>query len=310
MNYNIYNENCITGASNITDKTVDLIICDPPFGIEENSFNKHYNRDTKNIIDGYVEAPTNYDEFTLNWMREAKRILKDNGSMYIVSGWTNLSSIYKAIEELELYTINHIIWKYNFGVATKSKYVSSHYHIFYLSKSEKTKVKFNNNANYCQIDKDDNGKSLQYADMEDVWYINKEYQRGIKNMNKLPNKLVEKMINYSSDKEDLVCDFFMGNFTTADCSLRLGRKVCGFELNENSYNYWMDNIKDITFGCDYLEPKFDNHFSNQGKKLTDEDRNKIILRFNELKGTKKDKIKVLSEEFGRGPFSLINILKE
>ena len=72
----------------------------------------------------------------------------------------------------------------------------------------------------------------------------------------------------------------------------------------------MENIKNINFGCDYLEPKFDNHFSNQGKKLTDDDRNKIILRFNELKGAKKDKIKVLSEEFGRGPFSLINILKE
>jgi site-specific DNA-methyltransferase (adenine-specific) len=134
--------------------------------------------------------------------------MKDDGSMYIVSGWSNLSSIYKALDKLDLYTINHIVWKYNFGVATKSKFVSAHYHIFYISKNKKTKVKFNKNAYFSQVDKDISGRSLQYADMEDVWIINKEYQSsGMKNMNKLPSKLVEKIINYSSDKNDMVCDF-------------------------------------------------------------------------------------------------------
>jgi site-specific DNA-methyltransferase (adenine-specific) len=56
--------------------------------------------------------------------------MKDDGSMYIVSGY--LSSIYKALDKLDLYTINHIVWKYNFGVATKSKFVSAHYHILYI----------------------------------------------------------------------------------------------------------------------------------------------------------------------------------
>jgi site-specific DNA-methyltransferase (adenine-specific) len=80
--------------------------------------------------------------------------MKDDGSMYIVSGWSNLSSIYKALDKLDLYTINHIVWKYNFSVATKSKFVSAHYHIFYISKNKKTKVKFNKNAYFSQVDKD------------------------------------------------------------------------------------------------------------------------------------------------------------
>jgi hypothetical protein len=63
-----------------------------------------------------------------------------------------------------------------FSVATKSKFVSAHYHIFYISKNKKTKVKFNKNAYFSQVDKDISGRSLQYADMEDVWIINKEYQ--------------------------------------------------------------------------------------------------------------------------------------
>jgi site-specific DNA-methyltransferase (adenine-specific) len=83
---------------------------------------------------------------------------------------------------------------------------------FIYQRNKKTKVKFNKNAYFSQVDKDISGRSLQYADMEDVWIINKEYQSsGMKNMNKLPSKLVEKIINYSSDKNDMVCDFFMGS---------------------------------------------------------------------------------------------------
>jgi predicted membrane channel-forming protein YqfA (hemolysin III family) len=64
--------------------------------------------------------------------------------VYIVSGWSNLSSIYKALDKLDLYTINHIVCIS--VLATKSKFVSAHYHIFYISKNKKTKVKFNKNA--------------------------------------------------------------------------------------------------------------------------------------------------------------------
>ena len=264
---------------------------------------------------GYVEAPRDYDKFTLDWLTECKRILHDDGSMYLVSGWTNLSSFYKAIETLGLFEVNHIIWKFNFGVNTKNKFVSSHYHIFYLTKSEKAKRTFKGNCRFTQLDKDANNRSLLYQDLEDVWVINKEFQPGeVKNVNKLPNKLVEKIIEYSSNEGDIVCDFFMGNFTTADCALRLGRKVIGFEINPVSYNYHIERISQIEFGIDLAEKtEIENPFFNQGKKLSDEEKTKINNRFTELAQvykTKKERVNVLSKEFGRGAFSINNIIKK
>jgi site-specific DNA-methyltransferase (adenine-specific) len=311
MNYEIWNQDCITGSKLIQDNSIDLIICDPPFGIEEKKFDKHYNRNNSNVIEGYIEAPSDYNKFTLDWMSEANRILKDSGSMYIISGWTNLSSFYKAIEELELIEVNHIIWKYNFGVNTTKKYVSSHYHIFYLCKNT-NKRGFNTNCRFTQLDKVD-GKSALYNDLEDVWVINKEYRPGeVKNVNKLPNKLVEKMIQYSSNEGDIVCDFFMGNFTTADCALRLGRKIKGFEMNSESYNYFLPKLAEINFGYDIMQKETINPYFNQGKPLTDGEIEKINLRYQELIKifkTKKATIETLSNEFGRGKFSLQNILK-
>lgn len=312
-NYQIWNEDCITGSRKIANGTVKLIICDSPFGLGETKFDNLYNRDKANVMTGYFEAPVDYDKFTLDWLTECKRILHGDGSMYIISGWTNLSSFYKAISTLELFEVNHIIWKFNFGVNTKNKFVSSHYHIFYLTTSEKAKRNFNSNCRFTQLDKDAKDRSMLYQDLEDVWVINKEFQPGeVKNVNKLPNKLVEKMIEYSSNAGDTVCDFFMGNFTTADCALRLGRKVLGFEINPVSYNHHIDRLSEIEFGHDIAEKQeVSNQFFNQGKKLSDEEITKINNRFNELSQvykTKKDRVNVLSKEFGRGPFSISNIL--
>jgi len=239
MKYQIYNEDCIVGAkNNFKDDSVDLLVCDPPFGINESTMDKHYNREESKVIDGYVEAPPDYYKFSLEWLTQAKRILKPNGSLYIISGWTKLGDVLKACEDLDLFLINHVIWKYNFGVYTSKKFVSSHYHILYLKKSKKAKPTFNTNCRYKDDQRNGKGGSLLYQDMEDVWIINKEYQKGkAKNQNKLPEKLLEKIILYSSNPDDLVCDFFLGNFTTATVAKKLGRIPCGFELNRTAFNH-------------------------------------------------------------------------
>jgi len=243
---NIYNEDCISGAKKyIADGSVDLMICDPPFGLSETSFDKqHYNRKANNIISGYVEAPPDYYRFTTEWMKEAYRVLKPNGSFYVFSGWTNLNHVLNALNEAGFVVINHIIWKYNFGVYTKKKFVSSHYHILYCKKSKKAKPYFNRNCRFQDDARTNKGRSMVYKDMEDVWTINKEYCPGaVKNVNKLPEALIEKIISYSSQEEDVVCDFFLGNFTTAIVSQRLNRRPCGFEINKESFDHYIDDVE-------------------------------------------------------------------
>jgi site-specific DNA-methyltransferase (adenine-specific) len=237
--FEIWNSCCIEGSKTyLNDNSFDLLICDPPFGINESSFdNKHYARKENVILSGYVEAPKDYHSFSLSWISEAKRILKEGGTLYIISGWTNLHDILNVINLLNFSLINHIIWKYNFGVYTKNKWVSSHYHILMVSKNP-SKITFNTSCRFG-----DNDKSNRYKDMEDVFIINKEYQKNTtKNKNKLPNELVKKLILYSSNKGDLVGDFFMGNFTTAYQALETERRVSGFELNKESFDFHFQRL--------------------------------------------------------------------
>lgn len=124
----IYNIDCIEGMKNIPEKSIDLVITDPPFAIEFGAKRSNYNRKESRVLEGYNEIPKNeYYNFTLDWMKEVYKTLKDSGSMYVFSGWNNLKDILNALDKTGFITINHIIWKYQFGVVTKNKFVTSHY---------------------------------------------------------------------------------------------------------------------------------------------------------------------------------------
>jgi len=234
----IYNADCIKGMKNISNDAVDLVITDPPFAIDFKAKRSNYNRTASRVIEGYTEiAKEDYSAFTSNWMKEASRILKDSGSMYIFSGWNNLKDILIAIDEIGLKTINHLIWKYQFGVVTKRKFVTSHYHCLYVAKDDR-KRKFFPFTRYPKEEKDEKGSSLHYKDKEDVWVINREYWNGDqKTPTKLPAEIIEKILMYSSEKGDLILDPFLGSGQVAVVSKTLDRNYLGFEIVKEYYEF-------------------------------------------------------------------------
>lgn len=207
---------CVEGMKHLPSNSIDLIVADPPFGIEFNGKNSAYNRQEDYVVEGYNEIDGDYSAFTESWVAELPRIMKNDASAYIFSGWNNLKKVDAACERHRLETVSHIIWKYNFGLFTRRKFVTSHYHILLVVKDPK-KYYFNKMEHYP----------------EDVWPINREYRpRELKNGTKLPLQLVEKCIDYSSRPGDLILDPFMGNGTTAAAAKAKFRHYLGFEINQ------------------------------------------------------------------------------
>jgi site-specific DNA-methyltransferase (adenine-specific) len=170
-------------------------------------------------------------------MKEVFRVLKESGSMYVFSGWNNLKDILRAIDDVGFTTINHIIWKYQFGVVTKKKFVTSHYHCLYVCKNDQ-KRKFFPFSRYKKEDKTKEGRSLHYKDKEDVWDIKREYWTGDeKTPTKLPSELVEKLLRYSSEKKDVIMDPFLGSGQVAVVSKNMGRRYVGFEIVPDYYKF-------------------------------------------------------------------------
>ncbi len=242
-NYKVYNQSCIDGMrEHVLDNSIDLIFTDPPYGIDGDGLDVHYHRDESNVVPGYVDVPlSQYREFSLNWIRECERVLRPGGSIYIVSGYTNLHHILNALHETDLEEVNHLIAKYTFGVNATKKWISSHYHILFWQKPDKGSQKRTFNHLYKWLDNKDS-----YNDRLSVQDMPRDYKPGqVKNKNQLSEDFIEKFIMYSSNRGDTVLDCFGGGFTTARTALRYGRKFVGFELNKNAFDAFVPDLDKV-----------------------------------------------------------------
>jgi len=232
----------------IPDEKIDLVVTDPPFAINFKAKKANYNRTASRVLSGYNEiTKENYYEFTLNWMSQCFRILKESGGMYVFSGWNNLADILNAIEEIGFITVNHIIWKYQFGVVTSRKFVTSHYHCLYICKNDK-KRKFFPYERFSKEEKNNQGRSLHYKDKEDVWEIKREYWTGDeKTPTKLPAEIIKKILQYSSEEGDLVFDPFLGSGQTAVVSKLLKRNYIGFEIVKEYFDFISKRLKSNSY---------------------------------------------------------------
>lgn len=226
----IHNMNCMVGMQKIQNNSVDLIQTDPPFGISFKSKKNNYNRKGKNVLNGYSDVhESNYFVFSVLWMQQAYRILKEEGSLFVFSGWNNLRHVLNALDVTGFKLVNHIIWKYQFGPATKKRFVTSHWHLLYACKD-------NNKRKFYLPSKIDG--SERYCDMEDVWKIKREYWHGMpKTPTKLPRQIVEKILSYSTRKKDVVMDPFAGSGQIPLLAKFNGRKYIGFEIVKDYYDF-------------------------------------------------------------------------
>jgi len=192
----------------------DLIFADPPFGIGFKGDLETYNRKPDTL--SYVEVrKEDYPNFIRDLAKWCYANLKDNGSLWLISGWNNLRWVLDAVEDAGFKQLNHVIWKYQFGVFTRKRFVTSHYHLLLLVKDEDDYT-FNKPEHYA----------------EDVWVIKRPYHHREETAgNELPDELVERCIKVSSNPGNLVVDPVLGSGTTMKACLKLNRRCIGIEIN-------------------------------------------------------------------------------
>ncbi len=235
---------CVEGMRRVQPGVVDLVITDPPFAIDFKAKRSNYNRTASRVLEGYKEVEaSDYAAFSHAWLSGVWDCLKPGGSAYIFSGWNNLKDILVALDDIGFKTVNHIIWKYQFGVVTSRKFVTSHYHCLYVCKNDSLR-KFFPYARFAKAAKHDEGGSAHYKDKEDVWHIKREYWTGDKKTpTKLPAEIIRKILAYSSEPGDLVMDPFLGSGQTPVVSRMQGRRYLGFELNPEYYEFARERLE-------------------------------------------------------------------
>ena len=217
----------------IPNKSIDLIFADPPYNLQL--------RDTLYRPDQTtVEAVTNdwdkfdtyqaYDEFSLTWLQECKRVLKDGGALWVIGSYHNILRLGTSIQNLGFWILNDIIWHKTNPMPNfrGTRFTNAHETLLWCTTSRKAKYTFN----YQNLKELNEGKQ-----MRSDWHIpicaGKERLREDNNQRSHPTQkpeaLLYRIMVSSTNKDDTVLDPFLGSGTTAVMAKKLQRNFIGFE---------------------------------------------------------------------------------
>ncbi len=223
----LYINQLITGDAieilkNIPDNSVDLIVTDPPYNLGKNYGN---NIDEKEWNE--------YEAFTLNWLKESCRVLKDTGSILVFMGVRFISRLFLLLEqELKLRFNGWITWHYTQGMGRKKGFSPRHEDILYFTKSNI--FTFNLDAIRVPQKYFRKRNNMNGANPGDVWQFSHVHYCNKKRENhptQKPEALMERIILSCSNEDDIILDPFMGSGTTCRVAQVLNRKYIGIDIN-------------------------------------------------------------------------------
>lgn len=212
----------------IEPQSIDMIFADPPYFLSGDGITCSGGK-MVSVNKGKWDEKISIKEkhkFNKKWIRECKKVLKDEGTIWISGTMHNIYSIGMALEEEGFKIINNITWKKLNPPPNIScrAFVHSTETILWAKKDiKKSKHKFN----YDVMKELNDGKQ-----MKDVWETSltkpSEKKCG-KHPTQKPIALLEKIILASTDENDLILDPFNGSGTTGIVASRLKRKYIGIE---------------------------------------------------------------------------------
>lgn len=270
----IINGNSISEMNNIEANSIDLIFADPPYWMRvEGSLMRVEGTEFNGCNDEWDQFNTldEYEEFTRKWLTACYRVLKPNGSIWVIGGMQCIYSIGSIMQQLGFWFINDVIWHKNNPTPNfmGTRLNNSCETLIWATKSKKSKYTFNyktaKELNTDTVSESDYRKGVR-KQMGSVWSFpvcsgnerlkNSDGQK--LHSTQKPQKMLERIIAISSNLGDVVLDPFGGTMTTAAAAKKLGREYIMIEKNEEYCQYGQQRLDKVNFeDSDIARAKFD-----------------------------------------------------
>jgi site-specific DNA-methyltransferase (adenine-specific) len=236
---------CVEGMQRLPDESIDLIIADPPYGLD-----KDFGNDSDKI------RGEEYLNFTRKWTDVAIKKLKPNGSFYIFLTWQYSPEVFSLLKK-KLIMLNEIIWDRkvpSMGGGT-IRYSSVHDNVGFFAKGNKHYFDLDS----IRIPYDPETKKARTRSIfigkpwlekgynpKDVWpncRIHKQDPERENHPTQKPLAIIDRMVKASCPKNGIVLDPFMGSGTTVVSCILTNRNFIGFEINPRYHQTSLKRIQ-------------------------------------------------------------------
>ncbi|WP_046023466.1 site-specific DNA-methyltransferase [Magnetospira sp. QH-2] len=223
----------IAALESLPDECVDMVFADPPYNLQ---LDGELLRPNNSVVDGVDDAWDKfdtfgaYDGFTRRWLSEARRVLKPNGTLWVIGSYHNIYRVGSILQDLEYWMLNDIVWRKanpmpNFR---GRRFTNAHETMLWVAKSKDSKYRFNYESMKAL------NEDLQ---MRSDWYLPictggervKDENGDKAHPTQKPESLLHRVIMASTEVGDLVLDPFFGSGTTGAVAKRLCRRYLGIE---------------------------------------------------------------------------------
>ncbi|MDB5719032.1 MAG: methylase protein [Sphingomonas bacterium] len=229
----IIEADCITAMRSMPDRSVDMIFADPPYNLQLGG-------DLFRPEGGRVDAVDNdwdkfdtfeaYDRFTRAWLHEARRVLKDDGTLWVIGSYHNIFRVGTALQDAGYWILNDIVWRKTNPMPNfkGTRFTNAHETLIWCAKSEKARYNFNYQAMKALND------DLQ---MRSDWVLPicsgnerlKDDAGHKAHPTQKPEALLYRVLLACTQPGDIVLDPFFGTGTTGAVARRLKRRWIGIE---------------------------------------------------------------------------------
>jgi modification methylase len=229
---------CIAEMARLPDKSVDMIFADPPYNLQLGGdlFRPEGSR-VDAVDDDWdkFDSLAAYDGFTRDWLEQARRILKDDGTIWVIGSYHNIYRVGSLLQDADFWILNDVVWRKSNPMPNfrGTRFTNAHETLIWCSKSEKARYTFNYRAMKALND------DLQ---MRSDWLLpicaGPERLKGDAGSKahptQKPEALLYRILLACTKPGDVVLDPFFGTGTTGAVARRLGRRWIGIE-RETAY---------------------------------------------------------------------------
>ena len=225
---------CIEAMNALPEKSVDLIFADPPYNLQLGGDLLRPDNSKVDAVDDHwdqFESFAAYDKFTREWLKAARRVLKDDGAIWVIGSYHNIFRVGVAVQDLGFWILNDVIWRKSNPMPNfkGTRFANAHETLIWASKSQGGK-RYTFNYDALKMANDE-------VQMRSDWTLplctGEERIKGADghkaHPTQKPEALLYRVILSTTKPGDVILDPFFGVGTTGAAAKRLGRRFVGIE---------------------------------------------------------------------------------
>ena len=239
---------CVAAMDGLPPGSVDMIFADPPYNLQ---LRGELRRPNHTVVDGVDDAWDRfpdfetYDRFSRAWLAAARRVLKPNGTIWVIGTYHNIYRVGATLQDLGYWILNEIVWRKTNPMPNfrGRRFTNAHETLIWSARDAGSRHTFN----YAAM------KALnEELQMRSDWLLpicsggERLKVDGRKaHPTQKPESLLYRTILAATQPGDVILDPFFGSGTTGAVARRLGRRCIGIERDATYAAIAEERIRDI-----------------------------------------------------------------